>query len=182
MSDAGDIRGYRLEVYRDPEDGSWAAEVPDLPGCLAAGETAAEAIELVADAIDAWMIAAKADGRPVPGPRQIDDDYSGRTLLRLPKSLHRRVTVAARHDGVSLNTYCVMTLAQAVGGATGIAVTLGPPTYRTSAATPMLVSNALESHLFDWSSGEPAVSIRNQSLFPLGTGAFIQLPIEGKQG
>jgi antitoxin HicB len=124
-NDGLDIKGYRLEVYRDPEDGSWAAEVPDLPGCVGAGESVIEAIEQVEDAIDAWIVAAKADGRPVPGPRVVDEDYSGRTLLRLPKSLHRRVATASRREGVSLNTYCVMSLAQSVGLSAGIAMSSG---------------------------------------------------------
>jgi hypothetical protein len=33
MTDAEGTRGYRLEVFRD-EDGSWVAEVPELPGCV----------------------------------------------------------------------------------------------------------------------------------------------------
>jgi predicted RNase H-like HicB family nuclease len=61
-----DLRGYRLEIYEDPEDGSWAAEVPDLPGCVAGGASPAEAVERAEDAIAAWIEAAMADGSPVP--------------------------------------------------------------------------------------------------------------------
>ena len=114
MTDA-DVRGYRLDMYRDPEDGSWVAEVPDLPGCVAGGQTAEEAVEMVADAIEAWVDAASASGRAIPLPRAVDEEYSGRFLLRVPRKLHARLAGAAREDGVSLNTYCATALAEAIG-------------------------------------------------------------------
>ena len=109
-----DIKGYRLLVYRD-EDDSWAAEVPDLPGCIAAAATPREAIDLAGDAIEAWIEAAIADERAVPPPsRSVDDEFSGRFVVRVPKSLHRRLVDAARAEGVSLNTLCGMALTEAV--------------------------------------------------------------------
>jgi len=116
MTDA-DVRGYRLEMYRDPEDGSWVAEVPDLPGCVAGGETAEEAVEMVADAIEAWVEAASASGRAIPLPRAVDEEHSGRFLLRVPRKLHAQLARIARREGVSLNTYCATALAEAVGSA-----------------------------------------------------------------
>jgi predicted RNase H-like HicB family nuclease len=114
MTDA-DVRGYRLEMYRDPEDGSWVAEVPDLPGCVAGGETAEEAVEMVADAIEAWVEAASANRRAVPLPRPVDDEYSGRFLLRVTRRLHAQLARAARREGVSLNAYCSTALAESIG-------------------------------------------------------------------
>ncbi len=114
MSDEVNLQGYRLEVYVDPEDGSWVAEAPDLPGCVAAGTTYSEAVERVADAIEAWIAAARADGGPVPQPSIDDDEYSGRFLLRLPKGLHRQLARQARRERVSLNQYCSNALAQFV--------------------------------------------------------------------
>lgn len=115
MSKGANIRGFVLEVYRDPEDGSWVADVPELPGCVAASADPADLFAHAEDAIEAWIEAAKEDGRPVPVPRGVEDEYSGRFVLRVPKSLHRRLVVEAKHDGVSLNTYCVSSLSQAVG-------------------------------------------------------------------
>lgn len=109
-----DFKGYRIEMYRD-EDGSWAAEVPELPGCVAAGDTPDEAVAMIEDAIEAWIEAAASDGRPVPPPSPMDEAYSGRFLLRAGKTLHRQLVVRARREGVSLNAYCMMALAQAVG-------------------------------------------------------------------
>ena len=116
MTDA-DVRGYRLEMYRDPEDGSWVAEVPDLPGCVAGGQTVEEAVEMVGDAIEAWIGAAAASGRAIPLPRAVDEEHSGRFLLRVPRKLHAQLARLARLEGVSLNAYCATALAESVGAA-----------------------------------------------------------------
>ncbi|HSW41151.1 MAG TPA: type II toxin-antitoxin system HicB family antitoxin [Patescibacteria group bacterium] len=123
MTDAEGTRGYRLEVYRD-EDGSWVAEVPELPGCVAASTDPHELLALAGDSIAAWVEAAVDDGRTVPAPATADE-YSGRFVLRVPKGLHRRLAAQARREGVSLNTLCATALAadvgaaEASGGATG---------------------------------------------------------------
>lgn len=114
-TEAVNTRGYVLEVYQDPEDSSWVAEVPDLPGCLAAGETLAEALGLVEDAIDAWIESANADGRAVPAPRPVEDEYSGRFVLRISRTLHRRLASMAKREGISLNAYCMAALAEGLG-------------------------------------------------------------------
>lgn len=114
MTDA-DVRGYRLEMYRDPEDGSWVAEVPDLPGCVGGGQSAEEAVEMAADAIEAWIDAASASGRAVPLPRTVDEEHSGHFVLRVPKRLHAQLARVARREGVSMNLFCSTALAEAVG-------------------------------------------------------------------
>jgi antitoxin HicB len=120
------LRGYRLELYRDPEDESWAAEVPDLPGCLAGGRSPAEAIDRAEDAIAAWIEAAVADGLPVPPPSPPDEGYSGRFVLRVAKGIHRVLARQAKREGVSLNTYCSNALTQAVTVAQFADLTAGP--------------------------------------------------------
>jgi antitoxin HicB len=115
MTDAEGIRGYRLEVFRD-EDGSWVAEVPELPGCVAACLDPQELFALAEDAIAAWIEAAIDDGRTVPAP-VADDEYSGRFVLRVPTGIHRRLAAQARRERVSLNTLCATALAASVGAA-----------------------------------------------------------------
>lgn len=107
-------RSYDIELRRNA-DGSYFAHVPDLPGCMTEGETAAEALRAIDDAMRAWITVAVEDGRQVPLPRG-DDDYSGRFVVRVPSSLHRDLAVTARREGVSLNTFVVATLSRALGG------------------------------------------------------------------
>ncbi len=47
---------------------SWGAHVPDLPGCIAAGETREEVVELIREAIDLHIESLRQDGIPVPLP------------------------------------------------------------------------------------------------------------------
>lgn len=47
---------------------SWGAYVPDLPGCVAAGETKAEVLQLIREAIEFHLKGLKEDGDPIPQP------------------------------------------------------------------------------------------------------------------
>lgn len=59
---------YPIEVLWSEEDQIWIANVPDLPLCSAHGLTPHAAVEEVEVAIDAWLDAAKAEGRTIPPP------------------------------------------------------------------------------------------------------------------
>jgi predicted RNase H-like HicB family nuclease len=43
---------WRVILERDPETGDWAVWCPELPGCASAGETQAEALENIKEAIE----------------------------------------------------------------------------------------------------------------------------------
>jgi len=47
---------------------SFGAFVPDLPGCIAAGKTKKEALELIREAIDFHIEGLKEEGKPIPKP------------------------------------------------------------------------------------------------------------------
>jgi antitoxin HicB len=106
-------RGYAVEIEQEG-DGTWTVAVPELPGAVAAAAGPVEAIAEVGDAIDAWIAAARAEGAMVPPPAPAEDQFSGRFVVRVPRSLHRAATQRAAREGVSLNTYCVTALTQAV--------------------------------------------------------------------
>jgi predicted RNase H-like HicB family nuclease len=48
---------------------SFGAYVPDLPGCVAVGETEAEALRLVREAIKLHLEGLREQGLPIPKPR-----------------------------------------------------------------------------------------------------------------
>ena len=52
-------------IYRG-EDGYWVAECPSLPGCVSQGQTKAETIANVREAIEGWIETATAHGQTVP--------------------------------------------------------------------------------------------------------------------
>lgn len=47
---------------------SYGAYVPDLPGCIAAGETRDEVVKLIQEAIEFHIDSLKEDGQPIPPP------------------------------------------------------------------------------------------------------------------
>ncbi|MBM3472815.1 MAG: type II toxin-antitoxin system HicB family antitoxin [Armatimonadetes bacterium] len=56
----------RQVIVYPGEDGYWVAECPSLPGCISQGQTRAEAITNVREAIDGYVAALEEDGLPVP--------------------------------------------------------------------------------------------------------------------
>jgi predicted RNase H-like HicB family nuclease len=47
---------------------SWGAYVPDLPGCIAAGDTRGEVLRLIQEAIEFHLEGLKEAGEPLPRP------------------------------------------------------------------------------------------------------------------
>jgi predicted RNase H-like HicB family nuclease len=106
---------YRKVIRGDTEEG-FLGEAPELPGCLTAGETEAETIENLREAMAAWFEAALIAGRPIPEPSGPSAArYGGRVLLWMPSTLHRRLAERADEEGVSLNQMAVTVLAQSLG-------------------------------------------------------------------
>src|SRR4030042_3708161 len=102
-----------VTIHVAPE-GGYVAEIEDLPGCLAQGETLAEAYELIEEARRMWLEVAYEDGQDIPEPRSAQE-YSGKFFIRAPRSLHRKLDQMAKREGVSLNQYLVTTLAHSIG-------------------------------------------------------------------
>lgn len=93
------------------EGGGYVIEIPDLPGCMADGETIEEAFEEAERAIESWILTAKEFGDPIPDPA-INKRYSGQWRLRVPKSLHAALALRAKLEGVSLNLLAATLLAE----------------------------------------------------------------------
>ena len=60
-----------LIIYEKADDGGWGANSPDLPGCVAVGETHAEVERLISEAIPMHIEAMRRAGEPVPKPRHL---------------------------------------------------------------------------------------------------------------
>ena len=104
---------YTIELTPEPE-GGWFVSVKELPGCMSQGDTSEEAIQMIRDAMSGWIEVALEDGDSIPQPRELDD-YSGKFVVRVPRSLHRDLIETAEREGVSLNQYICTTLARSVG-------------------------------------------------------------------
>ncbi len=58
----------RYMVVIERGETSWGAHVPDLPGCVAAGQTREEVRQLIREAIEFHIDSLKQEGLPVPVP------------------------------------------------------------------------------------------------------------------
>jgi predicted RNase H-like HicB family nuclease len=60
---------YEVIIYWSNEDEAFIAEVPELPGCAADGETYEELLGNLEIIIDEWIETALEMGRPIPEPK-----------------------------------------------------------------------------------------------------------------
>ena len=63
------MQKYEIILYWSSEDKVFVAEVPELPGCMAHGDTQEIALRKVNGAIELWIDTAKEFGDPVPEPK-----------------------------------------------------------------------------------------------------------------
>jgi predicted RNase H-like HicB family nuclease len=60
---------YEMIIYWSDEDDAFIVEVPELPGCLADGQTYQEAVANAETIIQEWIKTAKDLGRSIPEPK-----------------------------------------------------------------------------------------------------------------
>ncbi|MHB1187574.1 type II toxin-antitoxin system HicB family antitoxin [Thiobacillus sp.] len=60
---------YEIILYWSEDDQAFVAEVPELPGCMAHGDSQESALASVNEAITLWMATAEELGRTVPTPK-----------------------------------------------------------------------------------------------------------------
>ena len=61
---------YEIILYWSDEDGVFVAEVPELPGCMAHGDTQEAALANTKVAMQLWVDTAREFGDPVPEPKR----------------------------------------------------------------------------------------------------------------
>ena len=60
------MREYTVVYER--AGGNYSAYVPDLPGCIACGDTLEETEQLIKEAIELYVEALREDDKPIPDP------------------------------------------------------------------------------------------------------------------
>jgi antitoxin HicB len=98
-----------MEIVEDND--AWIASVPDLPGCNSYGSSITEAVENLQRTKNLWIEGQYKADLDVPEPSE-EEDFSGKFVLRIPKTLHRSLFYEARKQGVSLNHYASHLLSQ----------------------------------------------------------------------
>ena len=96
------------------DGGGYMIEIPLLKGCMSDGETIIEALENIKDAQMEWFTYMLENNLPIPEPVDLNK-YSGKFVVRIPKSLHRTISEQSKMEGLSLNQYVANSLAYVAG-------------------------------------------------------------------
>ena len=100
-----------MQPVTDESGSYFYARVLELDGCQSTGETFEEAYENLREAMKEWIETKLEGGFDVPLPVGYDD-FSGKFVVRIPRSLHYRLSVEAEQEGVSLNQYALYKLSK----------------------------------------------------------------------
>lgn len=60
---------YTIEII--PDEGSYFVKVKELEGCMSIGETRADALAMIGEAMRRWLAAAIEDGIDIPLPQSM---------------------------------------------------------------------------------------------------------------
>lgn len=104
---------YKIDLLWDADDKIYVAHVPELDGCMSHGKTEFEALRNVEKAIEGWIKTAKDFKMKIPEPIP-QRKFSGSFNVRVPKEVHRGLTLKATEEKVSLNHLISQILAKAV--------------------------------------------------------------------
>lgn len=102
---------YIVQPIKDESGEYFYAKVLELDGCQSTGDTFEEAYENLKEAMEGWIETKIEGGFEVPLPVGYDD-FSGKFIVRIPKSLHYKLSVEAEQEGVSLNQYALYKLSR----------------------------------------------------------------------
>ena len=96
-------RHYPIVIHKDP-DSDYCVIVPDLPGCITAGNTLDDAQNQALEAIQCHVEAMLLDGEPIPEAKgmayhQDNPDYADGTWKSVAITLPNISEIQARHSG-----------------------------------------------------------------------------------
>ena len=100
---------YIIQHVKDESGEYFYARVLELDGCQSTGETFEEAYKNLREAMEGWIETKLENGFDVPLPVGYEN-FSGKFIVRIPKSLHYKLSVEAEREGVSLNQYALYKL------------------------------------------------------------------------
>jgi len=98
-----------IEAVNDESGLYYVGRIMEFEGCMSDGDTKAEALQSLQEAMELWIETKLANGFHVPEPIG-EPKATGKFTLRLPRTLHQRLTAEAEREGVSLNQYALYKL------------------------------------------------------------------------
>ena len=103
---------YMKIVEWSDEDDCFVGSAPPLIGPCCHGADETKVYAELCQIVEEWIEILETDGHPLPGPLA-GKDFSGKFVLRIEPSLHRRLAAKALAAGESLNSFCAKALCKA---------------------------------------------------------------------
>lgn len=103
MSSIEQYRTFKYPMLIEPgEEGGFVVTYPDLPGVVGEGDNVAEATTNAEELRMVWTETCIEDGMEVPQPGELSS-CNGTLTVRIPPALHKRLSLRARNEKISLN-------------------------------------------------------------------------------
>ncbi len=100
-----------IQEMHDESGHYFYGRILELDGCQSTADTLEELNESLNEAMEGYVEIKLEKGLPIPEPF-VEEKTSGKFLVRIPKSLHRRLAIEAEREGVSLNQYALYKLSR----------------------------------------------------------------------
>ena len=100
-----------IQELNDESGHYFYGTILELDGCQSTGDTLEELFENLNEAMEGYIETKLENNLPIPIP-EYAKEYSGNFVIRIPKSLHKRLSIEAKLEGVSLNQYAAYKLAK----------------------------------------------------------------------
>ena len=102
---------YIINYINDESGSYYYARVLELDGCQSTGETIEELNANLDEAMEGYLEVKLENNLPIPIPHN-PNNYSGKFVIRIPKTLHQKLAIEANKEGISLNQLALYKLAQ----------------------------------------------------------------------
>lgn len=102
---------YSFTLRYSEDDAGYIAVSPEFPELSAFGESPEEAIAEAKVALELFIETYREENKPLPEPN-VMKEHSGQIRIRLPKSLHQRLSLQAAEEGTSLNTLMIQYISE----------------------------------------------------------------------
>ncbi|MDR1184981.1 MAG: type II toxin-antitoxin system HicB family antitoxin [Coriobacteriales bacterium] len=93
---------YTYRVFYSPEDGEFVGSVSEFPSLAVLEEDQKAAFDGIVSAVAFILEDMEASGEEIPLPLS-QKTYSGTISLRMPPSVHRRLDMEAKEEGISVS-------------------------------------------------------------------------------
>lgn len=91
-----------IQEMNDESGHYFYGKVLELDGCQSTGDTLEELYQNLNEAMEGYLEVKQENNLPIPIP-ETSNNYSGKFTVRLPKTLHQKLAIEAKKEGISLN-------------------------------------------------------------------------------